>query len=194
MILVIDCCVRGELSATRKLYESCLDTIAGGRETKIIRLCDEKLSPLYLKDIELRDSLIAKGSFSHEMFEYAVDFKNADEIVIAAPYWDLSFPSLLKVYLERVSVCGVTFGYEGSDCVGYCKADRMYYFSTCGGFTGGIHLGAEYVKALGKMFGIDKFYAYTIEGLDIDESERDSILQKGIEKTLDELKTALGGK
>ena len=33
-------------------------------------------------------------------------------IVIAAPYWDLSFPAVLKTYLEQINVLGVTFDYS----------------------------------------------------------------------------------
>lgn len=158
MVLVIDCCIRGEMSATKKLYESCIDSIADGRQINILKLCNEELSPLDAEAVILRDRLISEGNLNHEIFKYAVQFKEADEIVIAAPYWDLSFPSLLKIYLERVSVSGVTFGYEGSDCVGYCKANKLYYFSTCGGFVGKKHLGVEYAEALGKMFGINDFF------------------------------------
>ena len=189
MVLVIDCCVRGEQSATRRLCERCLDTVSQGKEIKIIRLSEENILPLTAEDIVLRDSLVMNGELDNEMLKYAVEFRDAERIVIAAPYWDLSFPSVLKVYLERVSVSGVTFGYEGSSCIGYCRADRLYYFSTCGGFTGERHLGAEYVEALGKMFGIDEFYSYTIEGLDIDLSERENILNKGIANILEELKS-----
>ncbi len=188
MVLVIDCCIRGKLSATRKLYESCIDIIAKDKDIKILELCKENISPLNAEDIELRDCIVMKGQFDHEMLKYAVEFKKSDEIVIAAPYWDLSFPSLLKIYLEHVSVNGITFGYEGSDCVGYCKADRLYYFSTCGGFIGEKHLGAEYVQALGKMFGINEFYSYGIEGLDIDKEERDNILDRGIKEIIGKIK------
>lgn len=187
MILVVDCCIRGGDSATRRLYESCLEKLVAGREIRILKLAEENMFPLTAEDIILRDSLVSEGKTEHELLKYAEEFKSAEEIVIAAPYWDLSFPSLLKVYFERVSVSGVTFGYEGSDCVGYCKAGGLSYFSTCGGFTGGRHLGAEYTEALAKMFGIDNFCAYTIEGLDIDPSQRENILNIGIERILKEI-------
>ena len=32
---------------------------------------------------------------------------NADKIVIAAPFWDMSFPSLLKVYIENIYTIGI---------------------------------------------------------------------------------------
>ena len=30
-------------------------------------------------------------------------------IVVAAPFWDLSVPAVLKVYIENISADGVTF-------------------------------------------------------------------------------------
>lgn len=88
---------------------------------------------------------------------------------------DLSFPSMLRVYFEKVSVVGITFGYEGVKSVGYCKADKVLYFSTCGGFIRGVHLGIEYVKQLAEMFGINNFEKVVVEGLDVDSSIRDNI-------------------
>lgn len=46
------------------------------------------------------------------MFKYAHEFANADLIVIAAPFWDLSIPALLKVYIENIAVDGITFEYS----------------------------------------------------------------------------------
>ena len=53
-----------------------------------------------------RERLLETGELTHPRFRYAHQFKNADRIVIAAPFWDLSFPALLKVYIENVSVQG----------------------------------------------------------------------------------------
>ena len=39
-------------------------------------------------------------------------FAAADVIVIAAPYWDLMFPAVLKTYLENITVTGITFCYS----------------------------------------------------------------------------------
>ncbi len=55
--------------------------------------------------------LIASRQFDDPYFRYARQFAGADEIVIAAPYWDLSFPSVLKVYLEHICITGITFQY-----------------------------------------------------------------------------------
>ena len=38
----------------------------------------------------------------------------ADTIVIAAPFWDFSFPAALKIYIENIYVTGIVSRY-GSD-------------------------------------------------------------------------------
>ena len=38
------------------------------------------------------------------MFDYANAVAQADMLVIAAPYWDMSFPSSLKIFFEAASV------------------------------------------------------------------------------------------
>lgn len=42
------------------------------------------------------------------MFKYAKQFAEADEIVIAAPYWDLAFPATVRIYFEAITVTGIT--------------------------------------------------------------------------------------
>lgn len=179
-LLVIDCCIRGEWSGTKRLYESYLDTLGEEVEIERLYLCEEDLQPMLMDAITKRTQLLAEGALDHEMFRYAHQFVGADRILIAAPYWDWSFPSLLKVYLEHVSVSGLTFRYEGADCIGQCRADRILYFATCGGYLTGAHQGVEYMKEIGAMFGIPEVEAYVIEGLDVEPERREERLAQGI--------------
>lgn len=179
--LFIDCCIRGEKSATRRFAEAWIaKNIKGEAET--LRLAEENILPLNAERLKLRDELLAQGKIYHEMFSYAWQFKKADEIVIAAPFWDLSFPALLKIYFENISVCGITFGYEGAQSVGYSRANKVHYFSTCGGFAGKNNEGARYVKAICEMFGVKEFDAHIIDGMDIDYTKREEILTEAIAK------------
>ena len=41
------------------------------------------------------------------MFDLAKQFAEADEVIIAAPFWDLSFPAALKQYFEQINVLGI---------------------------------------------------------------------------------------
>ena len=179
-MLVIDCCLRGEASATRRYYQSYLEA-AAPEGAEVVELARLDLRPLERETLALRDRLSAEGRFDHVLFHLARQFRDAEEILIAAPFWDLSFPSLLKVYLEQVSVAGLTFGYtQEGQCVGHCRARRLLYFSTCGGYVGEEHLGFAYVKALGAMLGIPECVPYILEGLDIDPAQRETVLAEGI--------------
>ena len=92
-------------------------------------------------------------------------------IVLAAPFWELSFPAILKIYLERVSMRDITFGYEESGLVGRCRAEKLLLVTTRGGDyslpeTEWMEMGARQLKALRAMFGIPKFELLCAEGLD----------------------------
>ena len=79
-----------------------------------------------------REKLIADGRFDHPRFRYAHQFQQAQKIIIAAPFWDLSFPALLKVYIENLCVEGITFGCDETGTFGTCQADRMLFLTTRG--------------------------------------------------------------
>lgn len=179
-MLVVDCCIRGADSATRRYYQAYLRR-ERVRDAQVLELAKLGLAPLDAAALAERDALCRQGKWDHEMFRLARQFRDAEEILIAAPFWDLSFPALLKVYLEWVSVSGVTFGYDREGrCHGYCQAKRLWYFSTCGGYVGKCHLGYEYVKALAHMLGIPACVPYIVEGLDIDPAQREALLEQAI--------------
>ena len=48
------------------------------------------------------ERLLAERDYGDELFAFARQFAAADEIVIAAPFWDLSFPTALKAYLKKI--------------------------------------------------------------------------------------------
>lgn len=155
-VLVIDCCVRGAESRTLRLAQRYLDTLEDAQIT-YKRLYELNLAPLSLEETVERKNIAL-----------AEELAQADEIVVAAPFWDLSFPAVLKLYLEHVCITGVTFHYVGDQAEGLCRAKKAVYVSTAGGFVGEHHLGEEYVKAVFQnLFGIPEFHAIRCEGLDL---------------------------
>ena len=94
MTLYINCCVREE-SRTDRLAQAVLQKL-GGDFTEL-KLYEENLKPLDRETLNKRTALIKQGDYSDPMFDHAKQFASADTIVIAAPYWDLSFPSTLKI-------------------------------------------------------------------------------------------------
>lgn len=176
-ILFINACVRPE-SRTMQLAGYILDKL-GGQVTEV-NLEREQIQPLNRERLEERDAVLAAGQDDAEILRYANQFKKADTIVIAAPYWDLSFPAMVKNYLEAVTVCSVTFKYSPEGIpIGMCRAKRLIYVMTAGGPVLNPDYGFDYVKALAKNFyGIQDVKCFKAENLDIVGADVQGILDE----------------
>ena len=175
MLLFVDACVRTQ-SRTSRLAQCLLDTLGAPYEHLCLSACSfPKADEAFLNE---RDLLISKGDFTNPMFEYAVGFSQAEEIVIAAPFWDLSFPSMLKSYLEQINVTGITFRYTSDGkAEGLCRAKKLYYVTTAGGDFLPESFGFGYVEALAKSFyGIEDIELIKATGLDIYGAPVENIL------------------
>lgn len=176
MILFINACVRKE-SRTKALADYVLSKRNEPYEEVYLNAID---FPVVDEDfLNRRDRLIDRREFSDPVFDLARQFSEADELVIAAPFWDLSFPAAIKQYFEQINVCGITFFYtpEGVP-TGLCRAKRLTYITTVGGNFFPEEYGAGYVKALAQNFyGIPEFKLIKATGLDIDGADVDAILK-----------------
>lgn len=171
-ILFVNACVRDE-SRTLLLANELLSGLRG--EINELNLPSLNLSPLNKEALEKRTT-----DPSYQV--YAKQFRDADIIVIAAPLWDLSFPAILKVYIENITIGGITFKYTENGPVGLCNAKKILYVSTAGG-TNYPDFGFNYIKTLANtMFGIDEVIRFSAEGLDIWGNDVEKILEKAIEE------------
>ena len=174
-ILFINACVRPN-SRTLELAKHLLTKLSGKVEE--INLYKQNLLPLSLAEMELRDKAFSAKDFSSSNFNLAKQFASAKTIVISAPYWDLSFPAVLKTYFENITVNGLTFCYgEKGIPQGLCKAKKLIYVTTAGGpiIT---NLGYDYVEALCKgLYGIQEVQCVKAEGLDVYGANVESIMQ-----------------
>ena len=175
-VLYINACVRKE-SRTRKLAEKLLMKLAEPWEE--IRLENITFPTVNEEYLRMRDRLIAEGESGNPMFDLARQFTEAETIVIAAPYWDLSFPAMLKQYLELINVVGITFRYtENGMPVGLCRADRLFYVTTAGGCYVPEEFGFGYIRSLAQNFyGIQDVRLVQAVGLDIDGADERSIMK-----------------
>ena len=181
-ILYISACVRKD-SRTEQLSRELLNALNG--EISEINLYSQKISPVDSDMLKKRDL----HDYSGEEFKIAKQFKEADTIVIAAPLWDLSFPAVLKIYLENITVSGITFEYskEGRP-IGKCKATKLYYITTSGGYIGNCNFGFDYVKALAEnFFGIKDVFFFSAQGLDIFGADTLAIMDKAKQDMLSKI-------
>ena len=178
MILYVNCCAR-ENSRTDILAREVIKKI--GDEVVELNLYKENLKSLDGKAVAKRDSLAAAGDFSDPMFDYAKQFMSADTIVIGAPFWDYSIPSLLKTYIENVFCVGLISVYDENGVPhGTCKAKKLYYVSTAGGpFIP--EYSYEWIKAVvTRSFGIPETQLIYAENLDLVGYNPDEIMEKAI--------------
>lgn len=180
-ILFVNACVR-KGSRTLVLAKDILSKMQG--DITEIALAKENLAPLNGISLEERERLLTLGKTDAPMFQYAKQFAEADEIVIAAPFWDLSFPSILKIYLEQITVAGITFAYKNGSPTGLCKAKRLTYVTTAGGEIF-CDFGYAYMKALANnFFGIQDTIAYRATNLDVQGISADALLQEATFSTV----------
>lgn len=182
-ILFVNACVRGKESNTLKLSHAALEELKAkypGASIAEVDLDAERPQPLYPEVLKKRTELRNQNKLADPMFDYAWQFAKADKIVIGAPYWDLSFPAILKIYLELISVVDITFLYsEEGRPAGNCAADKLLYITTAGGPVGEYNLGFDYIKSLCTAFyGIPDVRCYVLRGLEMG-GDTDSMVLKG---------------
>ena len=163
--LFINACLR-ENSRTLELANHLLSVAFDGVEE--VKLYESSLAPLDLKSMAIRDEASKSKDYSNPLFDFAKQFASAEQIVVAAPYWDLSFPSILKVYFEAITVSGLTFAYGKNGIPqSLCNCKRLVYVTTAGGPIF-YNFGFEYLSAIAKgFFGINEVECVKAEGLDI---------------------------
>lgn len=183
-LLYVDCCIRREQSRTRKLAESFLGNLPKGWRVEKVVLMDEPLLPLMEGGFAQRDELLQRGDFTHRRFDYAWQFQRADAILIAAPFYDLSIPALLKVYIENVSVDGITFLCDADGLRGNCCARSMTFLTSRGGFyeNSPDEMGSRYMEALCGFFGTGTYRCIAADGVDMDPAQTPAIMAEACER------------
>ena len=176
MVLYINACVRAG-SRTKIIADGLITKLSGPvTELRLENIDFPKVDEAFLLK---RDRLIAEHKFNDPMFDLAGQFAEADTIVIAAPFWDLSFPAAVKQYIELINVVGITFEYTNEGIPrGLCAAKRLYYVTTAGGDFFPEDYGYGYVKALAQNFyGIQDVRLIKATGLDILGADVDRIIK-----------------
>lgn len=139
------------------------------KEFEIVDLGANPVKPLDKDSLKRYNKAVAENEYTDSMFEPAIAFADADEIVIAAPFWNFGLPGVLSDYLEIVCSQGVTFAFSGNGVYcSCCKAKKLTFITTAGGMIPAENHAFGYIKSLNDVFWkIPELRYYHAEGLDI---------------------------
>lgn len=177
--LYIDCCIRGGASRTKRLAEAFFAALPETWQVTTLNLMEEDPRPLTGESLAGRDALLLAGRTDDPRFDRARQLAKADLIVIAAPFWDMSFPALLKIYIENVSVEGITFRSTAEGLIGLCKAERCVFLTTRGGtYPAGdpLEQAVPYLRAIQLFFGFGALDCVAADGLDLDGADAEALV------------------
>lgn len=154
---------------------------------KVLDLYKEGLKFIDLEDINTLFSEKTQESKDNALLKYAYEFKDADKIIFSAPMWNLSFPAILKAYIDYISVSGITFRYTSNGAEGLCTGKKALYVTSRGsifskGPIGDFEMGERYMKAILAFFGIHDFQTIYAEGVDISSIDTDKEVEEAIIK------------
>lgn len=184
-LLFLNACIDRERSRTLRIARAAVSVLEDrGYETEEIVLEDEYVLPMTTEILGKRNTLLKEGRYDDPLFSNARTFRDADRVIIAAPFWDFGFPSVLKTYLESVSCPGITYRYtpEG-ELVGLCRAERITYITTRGGFVSDEKdLGFATIGELGNYFGIPEVDCISANAMDIPTTDVDATIDRVIEE------------
>jgi len=180
-LLFVDCCIsqRGGKSRTARLCAAFLDALEESVSDVAVEHLDltrRELRPFDVAMLDARDALFAAGAFEDDVYALARQFRDADAVVVGAPFWDLSFPAQLRIYLEHISANGVTYYYDERGPHGSCKAQWLAYLTSGGDFERDGSIGVEYWRQLCGMYGIPRYEHVFAGGLDIDPSQVEPLM------------------
>lgn len=182
-LLYVDCCITvHKVSRTKLLADTFLAAWQKAHPADEIEILDLKalsLTPLMGDALVHREEMLDNGCTDSADFALARQFAAADRIVIAAPYWELSFPAQLRLYIEHISALNITFGYgEGGASRGLCRAEKLLFLTTSGGDFTAANCGSDHLRALCGMFGIPDYQFLGAALQDVREVDHTAILSR----------------
>lgn len=193
-LLFVNACMRERgASRTLELCDTFLETFCAKHPEAVVEelnLLQKGVNYYSIEEIARRDELIGQKRFSNEMFDLAHAFAKADVILVGAPCWDMSFPAILKVYVENICVDQITFHYTANGPEGLSAFSNMVYLTTCGGYLEANRFGEAYLEGIAHFLGKGRYTSYCAEGLDMQGNDIEAIMRsakRNIQKLANDL-------
>lgn len=188
-LLYIDACIRDDESRTKRIALPVIEALKEKYNVQALVLNDLELTVVQKDLIKKRNN----GDIDPTVMKWAESVRDADRIVIAAPFWDMSIPTALKSFIELCSIFDVTFKSDEKTCYGNCKAEKMLFITTRGmDISTGDELeqATPYLKALSWLWGIGPLQVVAAQNMDyVTEAEIEEKIQKAVNDGLEIAKT-----
>ena len=183
-LLYIDACFRDKESRTKRIAEPIVEELKKRYNVETFTLNDMELEIVKKELITKRNN----GIIDENVMTWAEKVRDADRIVIAAPFWDMSMPAALKNFFELCSIFDVTFKSNEKTCTGNCRAEKLLYITTRGmDISTGDELeqATPYLKALSWLWGIGPLQTVSAQNMDyVSENDINEKINKAIEEGL----------
>ena len=174
-------------SKTYKISDSFIDEYRKNNpqdEIITLDLYEEGIDFLKGEDLGAVFGPKTEESKNHPILKYAYQFAEADKYIIAAPMWNLSFPAILKAYIDYVSVTGITFKYTAEGPVGLLENKKAVHIVSRGGeyANAPYEMGDRYIRTILGFFGVTDVQSVTAENVDVMGIDVDAILDEAVNK------------
>jgi FMN-dependent NADH-azoreductase len=170
-IIYVNAIIRKDESRTKRLADGIISSIKEEVELKEINLNELPLTPYNEKTYEDK----VNNGTEQLFYDLSKEIADSDGLIIASPFWDMSFPALLKSFLEKISLFEVMFVSDDKQCNGIAKCPFMYYIVTRGmDIKDGdiLEQGTSYLKALCWLWGIKRFEVTSCSNFDYLPNDR----------------------
>lgn len=136
---------------------------------------------------ELSDSEKAKVG---RLTELVNQFVEADKYIFVTPFWNFSFPPVMKAYIDSVSVAGKTFKYTEHGPIGLLTDKKALHIQARGGIysegpAAQMEMGHRYLDIMMQFYGVPSFEGLFIEGHAAMPDKAQEIKEDGIARAKD---------
>lgn len=184
-LMVVDACMRDGDSRTKKILQPLVAELEKRYEIETVRLDADDYRAVGRKVLAERGA----GHVPEHIVEQAKRVAAADRLVIAAPFWDMSFPAIVKVWVENMSLFNITFRDAGTHFEGLCRCQKVLYITTRGmnvATDSALDGATPYFRALSALWGLGEVITLAAANMDYyspDEAEAKirSTVAKGLE-------------
>lgn len=177
-ILFINSCYNYEKSRTLYLANKIFEKfdIDSKFDFEEIKLKDLHLLPLSEDRLKIRFDLTNKHLFDIDMLTYSKKILSADIVVVAAPFYDFSYPSILKLFIENISMPNLMYSYTKDGFEGYARGRKFIYITTRGSeLPDSEDFGYLNLDRMFKLFGFKESQLISFGGTDFYEEPKKKI-------------------